>query len=200
MELLLGLLTLALSGIAAFFGSYFGGYAKQKGENLATHEDINKLVDEVSAVTTTAKQIEAKISGDMWDRQKHWELKRDVLFELTKRSGELKDALTKYFSICQTNNSNKPIAPERKQETIDAGRVFLDSKSMFDNSAMQVGLVCGKSVYLAALMLAKITNEIFTRLQREEVMPFEETIEAFSAKYLALHDEVRKELGFAAHS
>jgi hypothetical protein len=44
-------------------GAYLGSYLKKKGENLATHEDINKLVDQVSAVTTATKQIETKISS-----------------------------------------------------------------------------------------------------------------------------------------
>jgi hypothetical protein len=44
--LALGLTTLA----SAFIGSYLASYLKKKGENLATHEDIDKLVDQVRAV------------------------------------------------------------------------------------------------------------------------------------------------------
>ena len=50
--------------IGAFVGSYLGSYLKKKGENLATHEDLDKLVVQVRAVTTTTKEIEAKISTD----------------------------------------------------------------------------------------------------------------------------------------
>jgi hypothetical protein len=45
-----------------------------KGKNLATYEDIDKLVDLVEAVTTATKQIEARISNEVWDRQKRWEM------------------------------------------------------------------------------------------------------------------------------
>jgi hypothetical protein len=34
-----------------FIGYFFKGYLTKKGENLATQEDIKKLVDQVSAVT-----------------------------------------------------------------------------------------------------------------------------------------------------
>jgi hypothetical protein len=51
-------------------------YLKKKGENLATHEDIGKLIDQVRAVTITTKEIEASISDRSWNRQKHWEMKR----------------------------------------------------------------------------------------------------------------------------
>ena len=83
------LITAAISGAAAYLGSYL----HKKGENLATHEDINKLVDQVSAVTTATKQIEAKISGDLWDRQKQWELKRDILFDAVKRLNDVDSKL-----------------------------------------------------------------------------------------------------------
>jgi predicted alpha/beta-fold hydrolase len=58
----------------SFGGSYLGAYFKKKGENLATHEDIDKLVEQVGAVTKTTKEIEAKISDEVWDRQRKREL------------------------------------------------------------------------------------------------------------------------------
>jgi hypothetical protein len=57
-----------IAALFAGFGAYFGSYFRKKGENLATHEDISKLVDQVSAVTKATKEIEAKISSDVWDR------------------------------------------------------------------------------------------------------------------------------------
>jgi len=50
--------------ISAGIGAYLGAYLKKKGENLATHEDIGKLLDQVRAVTTITKEIEAKISDE----------------------------------------------------------------------------------------------------------------------------------------
>lgn len=70
-------------------GAYLGSYLKKKGENLATREDIEGLVEQVSAVTKATKEIEAKISSDVWDRQKQWELKRDLLLDAVKRMDEL---------------------------------------------------------------------------------------------------------------
>ena len=75
--------------LGLFSGSFLAEYLKRKGKNLATHEDIDKLVDQVRAVTRATKEIEAKISSDVWDRQKQWELKRDVLFMAAKRVSEL---------------------------------------------------------------------------------------------------------------
>lgn len=62
----IGVTTLVTSGL----GVYLGSYLKKKGENLATHEDIHRLTEQVSAVTTTTKQIEAVISNEMWRRER----------------------------------------------------------------------------------------------------------------------------------
>jgi hypothetical protein len=78
------LLLLILSFIGAGGGAYFGSYLKKKGGNLATHEDISKLVDQMRAVTQATKEIEAKISNDVWERQRKWEIKREALFEAMK--------------------------------------------------------------------------------------------------------------------
>ena len=41
------LLTFGLLAVCAGAGGFLGSYLKTKGENLATHEDIDKLVDQV---------------------------------------------------------------------------------------------------------------------------------------------------------
>ena len=92
---------LALTSVGVWLAAFVGSYFRKKGENLATHEDIDKLVDQVRAVTTTTKEIETKISNEVWDRQRQWELKREVLFEATKRLAELKDGLLALDTLYQ---------------------------------------------------------------------------------------------------
>jgi hypothetical protein len=64
------LILFLLPFMAAGAGAYLGAYLRKKGENLTTHEDIEKLNDQVRVVTTTTKKIEAKISGELWNREK----------------------------------------------------------------------------------------------------------------------------------
>lgn len=61
----------ALMTLVGIFVGYLTGYAKKKGENLATHEDIARLVNQVSKVTEATKQIEARIdrSSRVHERQ-----------------------------------------------------------------------------------------------------------------------------------
>jgi len=89
--------------IAAAAGAYLGAYLRKKGENLATHEDIEKLDDQVRVVTTTAREIEAKISDELWNRQKRWELKREVLFEAAKSLVTIDGAIIGLDSLLQVD-------------------------------------------------------------------------------------------------
>src|SRR5690242_3526662 len=93
------LLVALLSLIGGWFGGFFGAYLKKKGENLATHEDIDKVVDQVKAVTEATKTIENKLSGELWDKQKQWEMKKEVLFETARRIADLDDALLSLYTL-----------------------------------------------------------------------------------------------------
>ena len=67
--------------LGMFVGYFFKGYLTKKGENLASKEDVKDLVARLSAVTEATKRIEADISTGVWDKQKRWDMKREVLFE-----------------------------------------------------------------------------------------------------------------------
>ncbi len=100
------LLAGGLSLVGGWAGAYLGGYLKKKGENLATHEDINQLVDQVRAVTQTTKEIEAKISSDVWNKQKQWEMKREVLFSAAKSIVDLDNGLLALDSLLRVDDPN----------------------------------------------------------------------------------------------
>jgi hypothetical protein len=71
---------MALVGaITAFWvRNYFAKYLARKAENLATHEDIRKLVDQVRET----ERVKAEIADRMWDRQRRWEAKKDLYVEI----------------------------------------------------------------------------------------------------------------------
>ena len=88
-----------LATLSALLIGYLAGYLKKKTENRAIHEDIDKLVEQMRAVTEATKEIEAKISSDVWDRQKRWEMKREVLFSAVTRIAEMDDALLSFANV-----------------------------------------------------------------------------------------------------
>ena len=124
---------LALGVVVGAFGGYLKAYLSQKGQNLATHEDINRLVDQVRAVTTTAKQIEAKISDDVWDRQKRWELKRDLLIDMVRKTIAMHVALQRLYAVRLTNrDSSDTENPARLEATHKSTATFNDAVTEYD--------------------------------------------------------------------
>ena len=83
LNLLVGLNSVILVFVVVnVFKPFIGSYAAKKGENLATKQDIAQL-------TKIAEGIKAEISDKVWDRQKQWEMRRDVVFEMVRAHGEL---------------------------------------------------------------------------------------------------------------
>jgi hypothetical protein len=155
MGLLLGAITSTLSFIlGAAFRPYLTGYATKKGENHATHEDIDKLVDQVKAVTEATKKIEAEISSGIWDRQKRWEMKREVLFEAAKKISEIDVAMLRN-SIVLKEDRAKHKQWETQAASIEEQLIWGEAKnerlmgwikasSEFDVSRAFVLIVCSK--------------------------------------------------------
>jgi hypothetical protein len=131
-----------LTVLGSFTGGYVGAYLTTKAKNLATHEDIGKLVDQVTAVTTATKEIEAKISIDVWDRQKRWETKRDVLFSAIPRIAEMDDALLSFANVFvqKQEPEDQGLSEARTKST----RRWLDAWAKYDETKLLVAIVCAE--------------------------------------------------------
>ena|SRR5438309_11791011 len=143
---------------SAFLGSYLAAYLKKKGENLATHEDIAKLVEQVRAVTTTTKEIEAKISNDVWRRQKHWELKRDALFDAAKQVRAIEDALFDLASSFYLIKATNQVA--QAKEASEASKKWSEVAGQFEDAWLLVSLVCGKELSSAYAQFRGLMHEL----------------------------------------
>jgi hypothetical protein len=204
---LVSLNTLALAGLGTaywlFAKKYAGAYMQKKGENLATHEDINKLVDQVKAVTETTKKIEAEISEGVWNRQKRWEMKREVLFEAVKRMSELDDALLGFSVVMREDQKNavawKTQAPSDEEKLAwfqtRSERVMRWSKasSEFDESKLFVTVVCGRDSIKAFLELGVFVSRLASDITKDAASYEREKAELHK-KLLEAKMAIRKEL------
>jgi len=84
-----------VSLLSAGVGAYFGAYLKKKGENTATKEDFNDLKEQTRQLTHTTKEIEAKIDDQVWNRQRHWEMKKEIFIEAARTVAEADAALAR---------------------------------------------------------------------------------------------------------
>jgi hypothetical protein len=194
------LIILALTTLgSAFVGSYLAGYLKKKAENLATHEDIDKLVKQVAAVTTTTKEIEAKITNDVWDRQKRWELKREVLFEATKRVSEIDDALQMFDTVLQVeiegqNKEDLDFADERIKYQLK----WRNAAVAFDETRLFVAVVCGHEAKEAFDALGRVTDVIAAGISKKDQGIYAKSQAELSKTLSSVRATIRKELGIDA--
>jgi hypothetical protein len=114
--------------LGSWSGAYFGSYLRKKGENLATHEDVDKLVEQVSAVTAATKQIEARITR----ASRVHERQLDILGKLYRHLYDAQELFRRETSAGMTNG----MAPEEyaprlvkamgaAQEEFLNGRLFI---------------------------------------------------------------------------
>jgi hypothetical protein len=195
MGLMYDLLNPVLAFLCAGGGAYLGSYLKKKGENLATHEDIDKLVKQVSVITEATKKIEAKISNEAWDRQKRWELKREVLFDVTKTLGPVNAALASLYAACETEISSiKSGGPERFDLRLKAGDEWNIAADRLNEVTFLAALVCGEDLRRALLDLRFFAVEAAQEAMRQrEVAPTLSTKELV-AKLGVVTAATRKEL------
>jgi hypothetical protein len=189
-----GALTTLVSGGV---GLYLGAYLKKKGENLATQEDIAKLVEQMKVVTKATKEIEAKISDEVWNRQRQWELKREVLFGLVKTIGDLSDKLTALHAVYQVSRV-KPggigIVDEHKElERIEA---WGQTATELDTAILLVGTVCGAELKKVVLDFGLFCRRIVVALQQGDPDAFMRSVKEFTTKREEVLAAIQRELGF----
>ena len=204
MELVLGAIIAALSFfLGAVFRPYLTGYATKKGENLATHEDIDKLVDQMKAVTEATKKIEAEISSGVWDKQKRWEMKRQVLFEAARKISEIDDAILSNSVVLKEGRAKQKEwetrTPSMEEQLSWAQakneRLIRWSKasSEFDVSRAFVLIVCSKEAAQAFIELGAYVNTLAAQMTQNPDAYDTAKTELFR-KILLAQKAIRKEL------
>src|SRR5579872_6295124 len=144
----------AITVICAGVGAYMGAYLKKKGENLATHEDLNKLVEQMKVTTETTKGIEARITGDLWNAQKRWELTKETLIEIVRLVGRaeitIKNAVVD-FEYKSRGRNPPSLLPHKSESILDE---CIEIAFSLDNHRLMMMLVCGMDVIPAYIKLA----------------------------------------------
>jgi hypothetical protein len=199
----MGLVVFVSSSLSAGAGAFLGSYLKKKGENLATREDLNDLVNQVQAVTTATKEIEAKISNEVWGRQKRWELKRDSLFEVGKSMTGKIDALTALYSFYDSENKRErgsAIPADRQEKQLRLKTEYNNAASSFDNAALLAGFVCGEELQRATLKLGEFVRTMGIAAPQGTIELFESNAKELVQKRQAVIIAIRKELGIDPQS
>jgi hypothetical protein len=180
--------------VSAFIGSYLAAYLKKKGENLATHEDIDKLLDQVSAVTRTTKEIEARISSDVWDRQKQWEMKREVLFEAAKSVALVEERLMGLHSVLSVAKDGV-MDTNWDQSWHKALVEWREALASSETVETLVSVVCDLETTAEFLRFRSLAASTSSRIAKKDKKAYEERSEELRRAAFRVKFVIRKELG-----
>lgn len=169
-----------------------GRIFEEKGENQAIHEDIGKLVDQVRAVTQTTKEIESKISSDVWTRQKQWEMKRDVLFETAKRIVELDNLLLTLDTLVSINPQDTREWLKTKHETM---LTWNETVRKFEETQTLVAIICSKETHFALHNVTLLMKELAGKLVNNDLKAYKLSSDMISKGIITMNIAIRKELG-----
>ena len=90
-----------LAVIATIVSGFLGAYFQRKGENLATKEDFESLLEQVKKTTTATENIKIDLAKGNWLHQRRWYLKEKyysgLLAALYKLKYSLSDRLDHYM-------------------------------------------------------------------------------------------------------
>jgi hypothetical protein len=185
-----------LNFVVSGLGAYCGSYLMQRGKNIATHEDIDKVVEQLRFVTQSTKEIEAKISSEVWDKQKRWELKREVLFEATRRVGEIEELLNTLNSILQVELKEPKEGDLPWMEMkIGNNKKWCKASAHFDETKLFVGVTCGKETKEAFEGYGKLAVDLVMAINKRSVDAYQKYFPELTVKHLAVRAAVRNELG-----
>jgi hypothetical protein len=173
-------------------GAFLVPYLNTKGTNVATHEDISKLVDQVAAVTKTTKEIEAKISNEVWDRQKQWEFKKEAVFDVLKALGSLHSAVSELHSAYKSIPLETTVDAQLRLEAYEK---YKDIYNEFTRASVVAGVVCGKNVSERLSELEVVASHMARYAAMDNVTASKAKVEEFTEGVLRIQMALRLDLG-----
>lgn len=192
MEAYVAMALTALGG--AWIGSFLGAYLKKKGENIALQEDIEKLVAQVEAVTQATKAIEAKISNEMWERQKRWEIKRDGIVEAIKELASVEDSLrAMYILFLISQKAGEPDSQQMVQQKTDAIIRWNQASLAFQRAKLLASIACGSEVNLQFGLTAGVLQAIASDVMAGEIGAYTTRSQQIAEEITTLVTAIRKE-------
>jgi hypothetical protein len=193
-------LTVVGSGIAAYAGAYF----KKRGEDRAIEDGFAQVLRQTKETTQATKAIEARITDEVWDRQKRWELKRDILLEAIKRSAALDEALNTYRSFVDLDIKRAPQGPELDthwaQQNLETKRTWNKASADFDETRAIVEAICSSELKLATDNLGIFAAISAARLAKGDSESWAEVDRGVFYRIKNIQVAIRRELGLEVTS
>jgi hypothetical protein len=153
--ILLGVL--ALGGVV---GSFLTAYAKKRGENFATKEDFNQLMEQVRLQTKVTEEIKSEIANEKWIQERRWDFKREVYSELLAVLEEFRQRMY-WFGVRDFNF----LDPAAMKEGLESYRKYMFEKGVVDKFISlhgRAGMILNENALQALSQFSIRFNEMVT--------------------------------------
>lgn len=108
---------------------FLKGYTEQRGKQLATSEDIEKVLQELKATTAAVETVRVSVSALEWDRQWRLDQKRDAYIRLVSSMEHMRTTNMRLHDLRQAASDPTVIATA-KTKYDDAILDFQTSRSL----------------------------------------------------------------------
>lgn len=160
-------------------------------------------MDQVKAITEATKKIEAEISSGIWDKQKRWEMKREVLFEAARKISEIDDAILSNAVMLKADRAKQKEWETRTPSTeeqlswgqVKSERLIRWSKASaeFDVSRAFALIACSKEASRAFSELGPCVNTLAAQMT-ENPDAYDTAKAELFRKILLAQKAIRKDL------
>jgi hypothetical protein len=179
-------LTVIGSAVAAYSGAYF----KKRGEDQAITDGFAEVLRQTRETTEGTKAIETKISDRLWDRQKRWELRQDLLFDATREITRVRRTLLDLWQLQIESKrakvgGNSPLVQKRDELWVN----FIKAQDKFDEFAFVAEVICTQPVRDT---LNTFSAEVHELAYEQEMST--DRLGALEDKWLSAIAAIRKEL------
>jgi hypothetical protein len=193
MGILEGGILAILSAIGGWIGGFLGSYSKKKGENLATKEDFNDLKEQTRQLTQATKEIEGRISHDIWNAQRRTELSSAAVIAAVETLANAERALK--GSLIEIKRTIEGEAPSPLKDSLSDG---MDIMFALDRIRFKFALMAGPSVIINFM---KLSDAYTKALLTMNITEFDEekakvAFAEFQSSLAAFLMAVRNELNF----
>jgi hypothetical protein len=159
------------------------------------------VVDQVRAVTIATKEIEAKISDEVWNRQRQWEAKRDAIISASTTVGKAVDAIMKVNGAYTLSRNAPPhentVWLARRNEAFEEWTKAHDELSRDDLKIYFFTTIATSRIFSEfAISLAQMASHVF----KDGGYGNEELSQALRTKRTVVIDTLRVEFGFIPQS
>ena len=146
--------------------------------------------------TKTTKGIETKISGDLWDRQKQWELKREILFDAAKRLSELDNKLLSLRTFWRMKTKGE-LEGATSQITLENKYVteWQQAATSFEETETLVHVTCSKEAMTAFTELGNLMRSTASKIVHGDLEIYSQSEQERNKKFVMARVAIRKELG-----